>query len=124
MVLAHIVRPSSGTSRTTRTSVGYGIFLGEHAHTFETVVQDDVAREDVVELLEHRFEVLTQLFHVLREIGVDVVLASTDAVVVLYESSARSFLHHVEHLFTVAHAVDEGGKCAEVLCTASVEEEV
>ena len=124
MVFSHVAVPSCGTTCTTGTSVGYCILFRQHAHLFETVLQYDVSSEDIVILLEHGLHVSAEFLHIFGEVGIDIILASTYTVVVLYESATCRFLHHVEHLFAVSHAIDECSESAEVLSAAAIEEEV
>ena len=85
---------------------------------------DDIVAEDIHILLDHRAQILAELLAVLDEVGVDVILKTTYAVVVLDESSTGCFLHHVEHMLAVAHAVEECGEGTEVLSAATAVEQV
>ena len=64
---------------------------------------DDVVAEHVDILLDNGLHILDEVLHVLHEVGVNIVLQTTDTVVVLNQASARGLLHAVEHVLTVAH---------------------
>ena len=123
MALAGVVLPVGGTSCRTRHAVVDAVLAVHRTHANKTVVRNHVVAEHVEILLNHRAQILAELLGVLHKLRVDVGLESADAVVVLDESSAGCLLHHVEHVLAVAHAVEEGGQGAEVLCrTAEVEQ--
>ena len=124
MVLADIVLPSCGTSGRTGDAVVDTVLKIHVAHTFKTLVSDDVVTEDIEILLYERTEIFAECLGVLHEVRVDVGLQTTYSIIVLDESSARSLLHDVEHMLTVTHTVEECCQGAEVLCACSEEEQV
>ena len=118
MVLAHIVLPSGSTSGRTGHTVVDAVLKTHRAYLLQTVVRNDVIAKDVHILLNHRTQILHQVLAVLHEVGVDVVLQSTYSIIVLDESAAGGFLHHVQHVLTVAHSIEESGQRTQVLSTA------
>ena len=124
MVLAHVVLPSGSTSGGTRHTVVDTVFEVHWTHLLQTVVRDDVVAKHIHILLNHRTQILHQVLAVLHEVRVDIVLKSTYSIIVLDESAAGGFLHHVEHVLAVAHSIKEGGQRAQVLGTAGGEQQV
>jgi len=111
--------PARCTAAGSRYAIADDILLVHHSHSLKTLVGNDVVAEHVGIFLEHRLEISAERLHVLHEIGVDIILQTADAVVVLYQPASGGFFHYVEHMFAVAHRVKESGERTEVLCTAA-----
>ena len=124
MVLANIVTPTCSTPGRACHAVGDAVCLVHWANAFKAVVGDHVIAEHIHVFLNHWTEIFAEVFHVLDEVLVNIVLQSADAVVVLNEASTSGFFHHVEHVFAVAHTVEECCECAKVLCAASAVQQV
>ena len=123
MALTGIVLPTGSTSGRTCHAVVDTILKTHRTNAHKTVVSDNVVAEHVEILLDHRTQILAELLCVLHKLRVDVGLETADAVVVLDKASACCLLHHVEHVLTVAHAVEECCQGTQVLCgTAEVEQ--
>ena len=124
MVLAHIVMPSCSTSCRAGNAIVHAVGQVHRSYALKPLVRDDVVAEHVQIFLYHGAQIRAQLLGVGNEVGVDVVLQSADAIIVLYESATGGFLHHVEHMLTVAHTVKEGRQGAQVLRASAQEEQV
>ena len=122
--LAQVVVPTSCATRTARTTVRNRLFLGQHAYTLRTVLENHVARKQGVEFLQTIAQIRNQLLHACHEVGVKVVHHTTNRVVVQDEASATSFFEDVENLFAVAEPIKEGCRSPKVLCQAREEEQV
>ena len=122
--LAYVARPTAGTARTAGGSERYGIFAGEYAYAFQTLLRNDVSCKHVVVFVQDAAQVWDELFDFLLEVGGDVGLHAANRVVIHDEASAAGSFEDVENLFTVAEAVEEGGQCAEIHCQTGVEKQV
>ena len=85
---------------------------------------DNIVTEHIHILLYHRSKVSDKVLNILHEVWIDIILKTSDTIVVLNESSACSLFHDVEHMLTVAHGVEECRKGTKVLCAASKVEQV
>ena len=65
-----------------------------------------------------------ELLHAVYEVRMDVGLYAADGIVVQDETSATSLFEDVEHFFTVAEAVEEGGCGTHVLTEAGKVQDV
>ena len=110
VMLANVVAPATCTTGRTCYAIADTLFFVHRTYAYETLVCDDVVAEDVEIFLNHRSQILAELLCVLHEVRVDVVLQSTYSIIVLNQSSTRSFFHHVQHVFAVAHTVEHGCK--------------
>ena len=85
---------------------------------------DDVIPKDIEVFLNHRTQIFAECLHVLNKVRVDIILQTANAIVVLNETSTRSFLHDIQHMLTVTHAIKECGQRTQVLCTGAEEQQV
>ena len=124
VVHANVILPTRGTSGRTGHSVVDTILKRHRTAVLQTVVGDDIVAKHIHILLDRRTQILHQILHVLDEVWIDVVLQTTDAVVVLDQTSASSLLHAVEHMLTVAHAIEHRRESTQVLTYARGVEQV
>ena len=122
--LAEVVVPTRGTARTTRTAEGDDLLLGEHTHSLRAVLEDDVARENVVILLDVFPHIGDELLHALHKVRVNVGHHAANRVVVQDEAAATRFLEDVEDFLTVAETVEESRRGTEVLAETAEEKDV
>ena len=87
-------------------------------------MRDDIVTKHIQILLNHRLEVGAKCLDILHKVGVDVFLHSTDAVVILYKAAAGGLFHDIEHVFTVAHTIEESCQGTEILCKTPQIEQV
>ena len=116
--------PTRGTARTTRTAEGDDLLLGEHTHALRAVLEDDVARENVVILLDVLPHIGDELLHALHKVRVNVGHHAANRVVVQDEASATRFLEDVENLLAVAETVEESRRGTKVLAETAEEQDV
>ena len=124
MAFAHVAGPPCGAARAARGSERNGILARQHAGAFQTLLRDDVARENLVVLAQHGTHVGDELLDLAHEIGMDVGLHAADGVVSLDQAAAGGLLQDVEHLLAVAETVEEGRQRAHVHAQAGEEEQV
>ena len=62
--LAYVARPTAGTPRTAGGSERYGIFTGEYAYAFQTLLRNDVSCKHVVVFVQDAAQVWDELFDV------------------------------------------------------------
>ena len=115
MVLAHVVLPTRSTTGRTRHGVVDTILKTHRATVLQTVVGNDIVTEDIHILLDGWTQILHEVLTVLDEVRIDVVLQTTNTVVVLNQAATRGFLHDIEHVLTVTHAIEHTGQCTQVL---------
>ena len=109
MIFAHIVMPTGSTSGRTCHGIIDTIFKIHRPDTFKTLMCDDVIPKDIEVFLNHRTQIFAECLHVLNKVRVDIILQTTNAIVVLNETSTRSFLHDIQHMLTVTHTIKECG---------------
>ena len=98
------------------------ILLRDTTHVLKTLVSDYVVTEDIYVLRELWLEVCTEFLDILLEVLVDIILKTTDTIVVLDKATTCCLLHAVEHVLTVTHTVKECCESTEVLSiTAEIE---
>ena len=76
---------------------------------------DDVVTEDIHILLDGRTQIFHKVLTVLHKVRIDVILQTTDTVVVLDQATTGGLLHAVEHMLTIAHTIEHTSEGAEVL---------
>ena len=124
MTLADVARPTAGTAGTSGCSERDGIFTAQYTHAFQTAMSDDIARKHFVVFSQHRTEIGDKFLYLLYEVRCDVVLYTTNGVVVLNQASAGGCLEDVENLFTVAETVEESGQGSQVHAETREEQQV
>jgi hypothetical protein len=98
------------------------IFLRDTTYVLKTLVCDYVVTEDIYILFELWLEISTELLNVLLKVLVDIILKTTNTIVVLDKATTCCLLHAVEHVLTVTHTEEECSKSTEVLSiTAKIE---
>ena len=115
MVLTHVVLPARGTSGRTGHGIVDTILKTHRATVLQTVVGDDIVTKHIHILLNRRTQILHQILTVLDEVGIDIILQTSDTVIVLNQASASSLLHDVQHVLTVAHAIQHTGEGTQIL---------
>ena len=116
MTLTSIVLPTRCTTCRTCNSIVDTILIIHRTYAFETVVSNHVVTEYVEILLNHRTEILAESLHVLNEVRIDISLKTTDTVIILDQATTSCLLHHVQHVLTVTHTVEECSQSTQVLC--------
>ena len=115
VVLTHITLPTRSTSGRTSHCIRDTVFLAHWSALLQSVVCNHVVTKHIHVLLNHGSQVLHQCLHVLYKVRIDVVLQSTYSIIVLDQTSTSGLLHTVQHMLTVAHAIQEGSQGTQVL---------
>ena len=78
-------------------------------------MSDDVITKHIKILLNGWTQILNKILTVLHEVRINVVLQSTYSIIVLNQTSTGGLLHAVQHMLTIAHAIQEGSQSTQVL---------
>ena len=98
------------------------ILLRDTTYVLKTLMGDYVVTEDIYVLRELWLEVCTEFLDILLEVLIDIILKTTNTIVVLDKTTTCCLLHAVEHVLTVTHTVKERCESTEVLSiTAEIE---
>ena len=124
MTLTCIVLPAGSTSCRTSHRIVDTVFPIHRTNAFKSLMCDDVISEHIEILLNLRSQILAEFLCILNEVRIDVSLKSTDSIVVHNESTASCLLHNIEHMLTVAHAIQECCECSKVLSCTAQEQQV
>ena len=124
MILTNIVVPTGCTTCRTSNSIIDTILKTHRTNAFETVVCNHIITEYVKVFLNHWTKVFTELLRIFYEVRIDIILNATYSIIVLNQAATRCFLHHVEHVLTITHTIEECCKCTHILSSCTKEQQV
>ena len=124
MILTNIIVPSGSTTSRTSYTIVDTILKVHVTTTLKTLVSDNIITKHIEVFLHHWTHILAECLNILNEVRINIILQTTNTVVVLDKTSTSGFLHNVEQVLTVTHTVKECCKSRKVLSTSTKEEQV
>ena len=112
LVLAQVAGPSAGTGCRSGHAIGDGLFAGQDADAFGTLLEYHVAGEHLMVFGQDRGQVFDEFSGFLDKVGMQVARNAANHVIVLDQTAGTAVFEDVQDFFPVAEGVEEGGERA------------